>query len=244
MIIFSDFDGTLFFRHDEEKTKRNIEAIKSWKAAGNQFCITTGRSYRSVERQMPEILGLCDYYILDSGSVVLDGNANQLTSFHFEPDMVAKIEQFAETLTEKPVVFYFAPDYEDSAPIRDNVTKIRLWFKDAGLCAGIAKQITERLGLPAFVQAVAVTHREELVGRTSFVEIIPSNSGKSSAIRFLEESGHIAPSDIITIGDGLNDRAMIEDYDGFAIEGSELSAAVPRLKTASSVAAIVDETNR
>ena len=244
MIIFSDFDGTLFFRHDEEKTKRNIEAIKSWKVAGNQFCITTGRSYRSVERQMPEILELCDYYILDSGSVVLDGNANQLTSFHFEPDMVAKIEQFAETLTEKPVVFYFAPDYEDSAPIRDNVTKIRLWFKDASLCAGIAKQITEQLGLPAFVQAVAVTHREELVGRTGFVEIIPSNSGKSSAIRFLEESGHIAPSDIITIGDGLNDRAMIEDYDGFAIEGSELSAAAPGLKTTPSIAALVDETNR
>ncbi|MBR6961652.1 HAD family phosphatase [Candidatus Saccharibacteria bacterium] len=244
MIIFSDFDGTLFFRHDEEKTNRNVEALKRWRAAGNQFCVITGRGYASVMRQMPEIADLCDYYILNNGSVVLDGNGNLLTSFPFEPEIVSKLEQYAETLAEKPVLFYFTPNYEGFEPTRDGTTMVRFWFKDASLCAGVAKQITELFGTPAFVQANAVSDRKELVGRTGFVEIISSNSDKSAAIHSLEESGHISRSDIITVGDGLNDRLMVVDYDGFAIEGSELSAMAPELRTTSSIASIVDETNR
>ncbi len=192
---------------------------------------------------MPEIANLCDYYILNNGSVVLDGNGSLLTSFPFEPEIIPKLEQYADTLAEKPVLFYFTPNYEGFEPTRDNTTMVRFWFKDASLCASVAKRITELFGTPAFVQPNAASDRKELAGRTGFVEIISSNSDKSAAIHSLEELGRISRSDIITVGDGLNDRLMVADYDGFAIEGSELSAAVPELKTVSSIVAIVDETN-
>ena len=242
MIIFSDFDGTLFFRFDEEKTRQNLEALKKWKAAGNKFCITTGRSYRSVMRQMPEIAELCDYYIVDSGSIVLDSNGKVLTGFYFEPDTIAKIEQYAETLPEKPVVFYYSPDYEGIEPMKDNVTKLRLWFRDAELRDTTARQITEMFGAPAFVQEAASTYKV-ITDQTGFTETIPGSSGKSNAIRFLADLDHIEPSEIITVGDGLNDRGMIEDYSGFVIEGSDLAAAAPELRTTSSIATLVDKTN-
>ena len=71
MILFSDFDNTLFFRDDEQKTQKNIKSIKEWRSADNQFCITTGRSYRSITEHFPEIAEICDYYIVDSGSIIL-----------------------------------------------------------------------------------------------------------------------------------------------------------------------------
>ena len=71
MIIFADFDGTLYPHDDDQTVKANLAALKNWRAVGNKFCITTGRSIRSLIRQMPELQELSDYYIVDSGSIFL-----------------------------------------------------------------------------------------------------------------------------------------------------------------------------
>ena len=56
MILFSDFDNTLFFGNDDRRTGDNVNAIKKWRSTNNQFCITTGCSYKSIIEQFPEIL--------------------------------------------------------------------------------------------------------------------------------------------------------------------------------------------
>ena len=91
MILFSDFDKTLYFRDSDEKTMANIKAIEKWREAGNLFCITTGRSYRSVTEQMPEMKNLCDYYIVDSGSIVLSKDGEMLNAFYFKPKTIEEI---------------------------------------------------------------------------------------------------------------------------------------------------------
>lgn len=68
MILFSDFDRTLYFRDSDDSTMRNLRAVEEWRSAGNLFCVTTGRSYKSVTTQMPQIKKLCDYFIVDGGS--------------------------------------------------------------------------------------------------------------------------------------------------------------------------------
>ncbi|MBO7718161.1 HAD hydrolase family protein [Candidatus Saccharibacteria bacterium] len=73
-----------------------------------------------------------------------------------------------------------------------------------------------------------------------FIEVVPIESGKSNAIKFLAQKEKILPEKIVTIGDGLNDLGMVRDFDGFAIEKSELSNADINLKAASSLAKLVE----
>ena len=60
----------------------------------------------------------------------------------------------------------------------------------------------------------------------------------------IDKDGHTQAMDmpfenIVTVGDGFNDYEMVRDFDGFAIEGSELANAYEGLKTVSSVSSLV-----
>lgn len=242
MILFSDFDNTFFFRDDEEKTRRNIEAVKAWRADGNQFCITTGRSYRSVVEQLPEITSLSDYFIVDSGSIILASGAELIEAFYFEPSVVERIINFSKQLPEAPVAYYYVPFSEDENYKTERVTKLRLWFKDVSLLESVKTQIQSNFPVCAFDLAFPANitpPQPALAGTHGFIEIIPAGFGKSHAIKVLQSAENLQSSDIITVGDGFNDYEMIRDFNGYAIEGSVLAGSFPELKTAESVWALL-----
>ncbi len=43
-IIASDFDNTIYYANDEEKNRKNIEAIRQFIKEANIFIIITGRN--------------------------------------------------------------------------------------------------------------------------------------------------------------------------------------------------------
>ena len=43
-IIFSDLDGTLIYKEQQELHKGNFDAVKRWREKGNLFVICTGRN--------------------------------------------------------------------------------------------------------------------------------------------------------------------------------------------------------
>lgn len=240
MILFSDFDRTFYFEDNDEKNRANFEAIQKWRAAGHQFCITTGRSFLSVTRRLPQISEISDYYIVDGGSITLSKSATVVRTYCFEPETVAGVVRFTEGLPEKPVLFYYAPDYEGVEYKDQNITKLRLWFKDLSLLDSVARRIEDTFPVFAFICNNVISRHEELEGRHGFVEVIPKGSGKSRAIRALGRDEQIPIQDIITIGDDMNDYDMVQNFDGFAIEGSNLAGFAGELKTAASVASLVD----
>lgn len=241
MILFSDFDNTLFFRDDEQKTRKNIEAIKKWRSANNQFCITTGRSYRSVTEHFPEIAEISDFFIVDSGSIILSKNGGLLKAFYFDPDVVAGIIDLSKTFPEVPVAYFYTPDSENADYKTENITKLRLWFKDTSLLADAAKQIEKSFPVFAFTLNAGMPSHKALIGRTGFVEIIPIGLGKSNAIRFLQQEKNIPAEDVVVVGDGFNDFEMVRDFNGFVIKNSVLDNAYEGLKTTSSVSTLLDE---
>ena len=240
MILFSDFDKTLFFQDDEQKTRNNIESIKKWRSENNQFCITTGRSYKSVTKKFPEIVEVSDYYIVDSGSIILSKNGGVLGIFYFDPAIVAEIVDFSKKISEVPVIYYFTPDSENADYKTENVTKLRLWFEDASLLANVAEQIERLFPVFAFKLDAGMPSDKALAGKKGFVEIIPIGLGKSNAIKFLQREKMIPFEDIVVVGDGFNDYEMIHDFDGFAIDNSELANAYKELKTISSLSSLVE----
>lgn len=68
-ILFSDFDGTLFFKdgfHQED-----IEAIQSFQEEGNKFALCTGRPLGGVFATIEGKINP-DYYVLCTGGLILD----------------------------------------------------------------------------------------------------------------------------------------------------------------------------
>ncbi|MBR5647647.1 HAD-IIB family hydrolase [Candidatus Saccharibacteria bacterium] len=239
MILFSDFDRTLFFRDDGAKTEENIEATKKWRDEGNQFCIVTGRSYKSITEHFPIIKEICDYYIVDGGSIIINKNGELIKAFYFDPAVVAGVVEFSKSFPEVPAAYYYTPNSEDADYKTENLTKLRLWFADVSLLNDMAAKIRESFPVFAFILAAGEPTHKALEGRKGFIEIVPNHLGKSYAIRFLQQEANIPADSIVTIGDGLNDYEMVRDFNGFAISGSELSDAFHELKTADSISSLI-----
>ena len=78
LALASDFDNTLYFMWEEAHFKDDdLEAIRKFREAGNLFGVCTGRSWRGITDVTDGVLDL-DFYILESGSLILDGNQNVL----------------------------------------------------------------------------------------------------------------------------------------------------------------------
>ena len=105
-ILFSDYDGTLYT--GEDSVAKNIEAIKTFRAADHKFVIATGRSLESIQRIFAEHPIPYDYLILNNGSLVTD-NQNQFILKHtISPppiDLVEKIITFAKQNAEVDIDF-------------------------------------------------------------------------------------------------------------------------------------------
>lgn len=241
MILFSDFDGTLYFENDQAQTQANLDAIAQWRAAGHKFCITTGRSYKSVTEQLPQLKELCDYYIVDSGAIILSGAGQLLTSVYFDSRLVADIINFSRELPGLPIPFYYTPNSESTKYKTDNITKLRLWFKDSRLLSTTIKQLENNFPVLAFSCPDIRSENKELDGQNCFIEIILRDYGKSYAIKHLQDNHDVSTRDIVVIGDGLNDYGMVRDFDGFTIASSELSNAHPSQRIISSLAALVNQ---
>ena len=144
---------------------------------------------------------------------------------------------------EVPIPVYYTPDSEDCNYKTNNITKLRLWFNDVSMLHDINEHLMEKFPVFAVFNSDygTVPSRAELKDCHGFIEVIPLESGKSSAIKFLAQEEGLSPQEIVTIGDGLNDLGMVRDFDGYAIENSGLSIFNTKLKTTPSLAKLVEE---
>ena len=97
-ILFSDFDGTLFFK--EGFHQEDIEAIQTFQEAGNKFALCTGRPLGGVLALMEGKIKP-DYYVLCTGGLVLDKDYHvvygQEIPFYLVKEVCQKYEN--ETIT-------------------------------------------------------------------------------------------------------------------------------------------------
>ena len=87
-ILFSDFDGTLFFK--EEFHQEDIEAIQTFQEAGNKFALCTGRPLGGVLALMEGKIKP-DYYVLCTGGLVLDKDYHVVYGQEIPFDLVKEV---------------------------------------------------------------------------------------------------------------------------------------------------------
>ena len=114
-ILFSDFDGTLFFK--EGFHQEDIEAIKTFQSKGNKFALCTGRPLGGVNALMKGKI-IPDYYVLCTGGLVLDKDYQVIYAQEIPFELVKEVCQKYENetiigphcLDEKYLYFKYFPN--------------------------------------------------------------------------------------------------------------------------------------
>ena len=81
-LLASDFDGTL--NYGDTIMEEDLEAIKAWKEAGNEFVIVTGRSYESLKKQLDRYDLPVDYVVSNNGGMIYDGSGKELMANYLD----------------------------------------------------------------------------------------------------------------------------------------------------------------
>jgi len=199
-IIVSDFDGTLF----DEEFEANISAIKRFTDAGNVFIIATGRAMNSLAEDISMTDIDCEYYICNDGAVIFDKYFNVIFRKDLNPDVVRPIfnmlqddENILETFIDT------SHGYVSDSSANAN-----------GIIARPYDKTKATITLGTIVRRFPEVHGYI---STNWINIIDHSLNKSKAIQFLIDSYRYNKSDIITVGDGLNDYDMIKDYNGYTL---------------------------
>lgn len=239
-LVVIDLDGTLL-TDDKVILEDNIKAIEKTIEAGVQVVICTGRTLPGVRRFIAQLPfdgtnGLKEYIILQNGAVT-----HQLPNLEIEVEFKLKINaletlaDFVQDYLDKGARlvafdqenFYMAGDVEatdlviaDAKTLDSEITP--LTFEEFVKIDGIYKAmiIAEKEVLDEmYAEAVERLSDSSSVVRSQpiIIEFLPQNVNKGTALKKLAEHLDIQASQIMALGDQLNDYEML-DFAGLGIK--------------------------
>uniref|UniRef100_UPI00403EFA0F HAD family hydrolase n=1 Tax=Candidatus Enterococcus willemsii TaxID=1857215 RepID=UPI00403EFA0F len=209
--LFCDFDGTLY--RNSRISKEDIQAIIQWQQAGNQFVFATGRDIRSLEeklRNYPQIKP--NYVIGNNGATIGMTSYNKLNKENITNLLKAMNDQ-------KPVIEHIKLSV---AIGRQGLELIKIFsvaealtvlnMNDAELYQ-MAIQFPTSEAAQVFVSSYAVKYPQcAFLQNIQTVDIVSQHTNKATAIAYLSDELAIASEHVYTIGDGLNDQNMLQQY--------------------------------
>ncbi len=222
MILFSDYDDTLFPHGDDETYAKNLRAVKGWRKAGHQFCLATGRALPSLKRAFPDYNDYCDFVVLENGAICLHPDRGTTFKRAFADDLVQEVWQYLQSEDRKHQFAYvFYADLGEWPEPRQDVTQFRCWVKSDDDATRLAKKLNQKYAgrvkvFPmycAFASSIPWIHGEF----PAYLEVVPVTAGKNAAISDCAKD----ESRIITIGDGINDIEMIQSFEGYTVANAQ-----------------------
>jgi len=251
-LIAIDIDGTLMPSTGPRISARNCAALQAAEAAGIEIVIATGRRQAYA---MPLIaqLGLDENSVMiSSNGAVVRGFDGQLLDRRFLPVETARqlcvalrgygtmVFTFDREGTGALVIESFKQLHaridrwvEANRPYLLEVQPIERAF-DAGeepiqgmVCGTVAEMVAaERLLLLSDVAGQIAMHRTEYAARNlSILDLLPPGCSKGAALDSLAQIRGLERSQIMAIGDNLNDLEMLE-YAGRAVVMANAGAEV------------------
>ena len=199
-ILASDFDNTLFFSKDSEKTQKNIEAIKNFMSQGNIFCLITGRTYMEIKPELNRIELPYTYLICGDGAMTLDSTDYCLQTVGLEKQLVEKVVNYLKKEG-------YAPYLEDGYNITDN-------FND---CIKVVAEYTDKEQANKVVKIINETMNVYAYASRKHINVNNKNNDKKQALQRLAELENLSLKDFYVIGDDINDLEMLTAYNGAII---------------------------
>ena len=200
-IMASDFDGTLCRGRITEEDR---DAIARWRAAGNQFGVVTGRMYDGAA--WIHTLGVeMDFTIGSSGALIVAPDREIVDEVCGDASFLPDAARLAAEMGGRHMVIgrgkeqawikFGEENWQDQLSVLENWTKFSQFsvaFADDDLAAEYVRVLGEQYG--------------------TFCN--PLQNGGNVDV---PPPGILSPQHIITVGDNLNDLAMITAYEGYAM---------------------------
>ena len=225
--LLSDFDYTMYMHGQQDVTDKNIAAIKKFRNDGNLFAIASGRSAQSIKSVLPEYTEFTDFYVLDDGATILDSGQSSIHTDRFGADLVDRLNSCLSKIDYdgKHAVVCFSDGHKESPTITANASKVRLWFDNV-----VDMVKTEKVLEYLFSSSLHWYSYTEVFfnddirldwishNMCSLIDITLARTNKASAIRKLCTVLGVQKNSIVTVGDDVNDKAMINDFNGHVIK--------------------------
>ncbi len=220
-IIASDYDGTLNY-HGVDDAKR--AAIARWRKAGNRFGLVSGRGMDA----LPDILSHdrfeCDFFIANNGALIAAPDGTVLAESRCDGSIAIPLLKVLFDLgcpwgsisTEPPFVVRATPsarhpkDYTlENAPKISHFNQISTILPTFEEAARVTAAIKERFGQWVNPLQNGVC-----------IDIVPAGMDKAQGLYRLLSLWNASYDDLITVGDNINDTAMIAEFRSYAMENA------------------------
>lgn len=215
-IIATDFDGTLSY--NGKVSEEDKLAIHRFRAAGNKFGIVTGRDVDAAQWIKPEGGLAFDYLICCTGGVIRDEEGaliyqkkGEVGPFFY--DIIEKaMELKAYCFSVGDVLLKASIDVKGKIPMQlhalKEFTHANTGFETEENAEAYVRYVNENYG-----DRISA-HRN---GRA--VDMPPAHTSKVTGI--YEYAKRFDHPEIYTVGDNMNDIAMIREFCGFAVSNAK-----------------------
>lgn len=200
-ILASDFDDTIYYLDEEEKTKENIQQIKRFINNGNIFCIITGRNYTDLKLLLNELNIPYSYLICEDGAKIFNNMDYCLDTILLTKKEVEKIVKIIE---ENNWDYYLDDGYNETNNYND--------------CVKIVINCTDDNKKQEIVQMIKNIIDIHVYASRSHINIIHKSVNKEKALKRLINIEELNTSSLYVIGDNDNDYEMLKNFQGAIIK--------------------------
>lgn len=251
-LIAIDIDGTTLNSH-HELTKEVKETLQKKRDEGVNIVLCTGRSIVGV-KDLIDQLGFDsdnDYVITFNGALTQTVKTKKILSHH-----TLDMNDFYEiaTLSKKLGIHLHTEDQENIYTFNKDLSEYTIY--ESYLTKMPVKYRTfDEMPLDFIFSKMMLIDKPELLNTAIenipkeyfekyefvksmpyFLEVLNKNASKGNAVKFLAEYLNIKQSEVMAIGDHMNDLSMIE----YAGESVAMGNAIPEIK---SIAKHITKTN-
>lgn len=227
-LIAVDLDDTLL-NDNQEISRENHDALIRAQSMGIKLVICTGRPLVAVRKYINYIEGYThdDYVIVYNGSIITTAKEDVLVKNTLEKEILNELLKFRENADVAIQM------YDDKGIYSE---KINEDTKEYETISGTEIQLVNNLGeMETSIKFLLNSkNREKLekiksiiedklgdkvcvfFSKPKYLEVLPGNSNKGKALKYLADHLGIKREEVIAIGDGENDISMIK-YAGLGI---------------------------
>ena len=200
-ILASDFDNTIYYLDDKEKSKKNVSAIKKFINQGNIFCIITGRNYSDLKKLLNENDIPYSYLVCEDGAKIFNNMDYCIDTILLDRNT---IEEIIPILEENNCDYYLDDGYNKTEYLED-VVKIVINCTDEKEKERMVRIIKDKINVHIYASR---TH----------VNIINKVVNKENALKKLFNLEELNINLLNVIGDNDNDYEMLKAFNGGVIK--------------------------
>lgn len=216
-LLASDFDGTLFFHNEKDNMRiKDLEAIKKFQAEGNLFGICTGRHLKGIIEPTRDRVNY-DFYILNSGAVILDKNKNVIKSNMIKTEIAKKVISEIDNSVEITFIIdsqFYTINKKKEWPIgiievssMDDINEVEieglaLHFEDIDETTRVYNDIVKK-----YKDIIDVYQN------VNNLDFAPKGCSKGNALKMIMDYYKIDKDNMNCIGDSWNDLPMFKSIE-------------------------------